>query len=148
MDNASPRGIDPGRACGYASNENARFFGIRRCLHYRRVRRPYPWYGEASGTTSMKRRLLQFGVVTAIVCVLPLIAMLLMGRPATNAAEAFLDPWFVACSAITPDSWETQGNIIMGLIWVVSGAVVYSILISAALVVVWSALGGCQSKRK
>lgn len=148
LDNASPRGVHPGRACGYAGNENAPFFGFRPCLHYRRVRRPYPWYCDESGTTSMKRILLQFGVVTGIVCLLPLIAMLVMGRPATDAAEALLDPWFVVCSAITPDSWETQGNIIMGLIWVVSGAVAYSILISTALVVVWWALGGRQSKHK
>jgi hypothetical protein len=95
----------------------------------------------------MKRRLLPFGAVTAIICALALITMLVIGRPATAFAEALLNPWFMVCSAITPDSWEPRGNIIMGLMWMVSGFVVYSILISAALVIVWSAIERYQRER-
>jgi hypothetical protein len=88
----------------------------------------------------MRKTLLQLGTLSAILCALSLIFLVTLGRTATRAADALLAPWFSVCAAVTPDAWEAKGNIILGLVWMVSGLVAYCILISAALVVVWAVL--------
>lgn len=88
----------------------------------------------------MKRELLKFGIVSFVIFILLMIAMVGLGRTATRTADQLLDPWFTFCAAVTPDSWETQGNILLGLFWLVSGLFAYSMLISAVLVSMTSAI--------
>ena len=83
----------------------------------------------------MKRRLCQWGLVTGIVCVSSLLATILFEQTAVQVAEALLGPWFAICRAVTPTSWQTRGNALLGMMWLIAGIVVYSMLIGAACVI-------------
>jgi len=63
-----------------------------------------------------------------------MIAIILFERASIDLAELILKPWFGLCRAVTPMAWQTQGNILLGLMWLVSGVVVYSMVMGAALV--------------
>jgi heme/copper-type cytochrome/quinol oxidase subunit 2 len=58
--------------------------------------------------------------------VLLLIALAVSGQSGTQIADFVLAPWFYICIAATPQSWQTQGNILLGMMWLMSGLVVYS----------------------
>ena len=77
----------------------------------------------------MKRRLSQWILFTGIVSVSTLLAMILFERAATVVAETLLTPWVSICRVITPPSWQVQGNILLGMMWMVSGVIVYSMCI-------------------
>ena len=76
----------------------------------------------------MKQRLSQWMLFTNIVFLSSLLALLLFER-----ADTLLAPWLSICRAITPISWQIQGNILLGIMWLVCGVAVYSIFIGACL---------------
>ena len=81
----------------------------------------------------MNRRLSQWMLFTGMVFLSSLGALVLSERAGAEVAETLLTPWFAICRAITPISWQTQGNILRGMMWLVSGVVVYSMLIGTCL---------------
>ena len=86
----------------------------------------------------MKRRIIQWHFFSWILCVLLLAGALLFQQAATSIAESLLEPWFAICRTITPVAWQTTGNALLGLLWLLSGIVVYSMLIGALGVVGWT----------
>jgi len=83
----------------------------------------------------MKQRLTQWALVTSALCLLSLIALLLFDRAFLGVTEPMLNPWLGFCRAVTPEAWQTKGNILLGLGWLFSGVVIYSMLIGAIFVV-------------
>ena len=83
----------------------------------------------------MKRRLSQWMLFTGVVSLSSLLATILFERDATEVADTLLAPWFAICHAITPIAWQVRGNILLGMMWFVSGVIVYSMLIGIASVV-------------
>ena len=83
----------------------------------------------------MRRRLLQWALVSSVLCLLALSALILFTRPFLEFAEPMLKPWFWCCKIVTPKEWQTLGNILLGLSWVFSGVAIYSMLIGAIFVV-------------
>lgn len=79
----------------------------------------------------MKRRLTQWSLCSVIVALVSLIGLLINGPLVFSIIEPLLRPWIVLCRAITPDSWEIMGNILLGLAWMGSGILVYSALFGA-----------------
>lgn len=65
---------------------------------------------------------------------LALVFMLLFDRVSTDIADVVMEPWFGLCEAVTPEAWQTQGNIPLGLIWLISGVLVYSMVIGLSCV--------------
>lgn len=80
----------------------------------------------------MKRRRSQWTLLTAITSLASLAAMILFERTSTRMAEFLFAPWFTICRAITPVEWQLRGNILLGMMFLISGIVVYSMLVSAA----------------
>ena len=78
----------------------------------------------------MKRRQLQWMLLTAIVSSSSVGAMILFERASMEIAEVLLTPWFAICRAVTPLAWQVRGNILLAMMWLFSGVVVYSMLIS------------------
>ena len=94
----------------------------------------------------MKRRRLQWMLLTAIVSLSSVGAMILFERASMEIAEFILTPWFAICRAVTPLTWQVRGNILLGMMWLFSGVVVYSMLMSGVVVgclALWQ--GGRQS---
>ena len=94
----------------------------------------------------MKRRRLQWMLLTAIVSVSSVGVMILFERASMEIAEFILTPWFAICRAVTPLTWQVRGNILLGMMWLFSGVVVYSMLMSGVVVgclALWQ--GGRQS---
>ena len=98
----------------------------------------------------MKQRLTQWALIASALCLLSLLAALLFERAFLEVAEPMLNPWLGFCQAVTPEAWQTRGNVLLGLAWLLSGLAVYSVLIGAIFVV--SAEGiknfGAQKKRQ
>ena len=59
---------------------------------------------------------------------------------AGTVAVSLLEPWFAVCKAWTPRNWQTQGNIPLGLTFIISGVAVYSMGISLAGMIILSAV--------
>jgi len=73
--------------------------------------------------------------------VLFLLVALLFERAFVDLIEVVMQPWFAFCRLVTPDAWQTQGNILLGLSWMISGVLVCASLLGAtavALVVIWN----------
>ena len=87
----------------------------------------------------MKRRLTQWALITSALCLLALTALFLFAPTFLEVVEPMLNPWLGFCRAVTPEAWQTKGNILLGLGWLFSGVVVYSMLAGALFVV--SAVG-------
>tara|TARA_B100000809_G_scaffold265659_1_gene325189 strand:+ start:1649 stop:2020 length:372 start_codon:yes stop_codon:yes gene_type:complete len=83
----------------------------------------------------MKHIFSQWLLHTNLVFLAALSALLLFEKTGTEVAETLLAPWFVICRTLTPPSWQFQGNIPLGLMWLFSGVAVYSMLIGACLIV-------------
>jgi hypothetical protein len=94
----------------------------------------------------MKRRLIQWSLCSGIVALVSLLGLLLFDREVVSIFEPLLRPWFGLCCAITPDSWEIQGNILLGLMWMISGVLVYCILFGAIATVLLSAIERRRNK--
>lgn len=87
----------------------------------------------------MKRRFMQWGLCSGIAAVVSLVGLLLFDRVVISILEPLLGPWIRLCQAITPDSWEVQGNILLGLTWMISGLLVTCMLIGAIATLLLSA---------
>ncbi len=82
----------------------------------------------------MKRRCTQWLLVTGIVNLASLGALILFEQASTKNAAFALTPWFAICRNITPASWQVRGNILLFMMWLMSGIIVYSMLISVTIV--------------
>ena len=83
----------------------------------------------------MKRLLSQWVLITSALCLLALTALLLLAPTFLGALESMLNPWLGFCRIVTPDAWQVRGNIPLGLGWLFSGVVIYSMLTGAIFVV-------------
>ncbi|MCP4849354.1 MAG: hypothetical protein GY899_15550 [Verrucomicrobiaceae bacterium] len=83
----------------------------------------------------MMRRLWQWFFFTALVCSLALAALVFFEQPVVDFAVNLLEPWRGLCAAITPEQWQVQGNILLGLMWLFSGVIVYAAAIGMACVI-------------
>jgi len=54
-------------------------------------------------------------------------------KSAEIICESLLYPWFMFCKYITPQEWQTFGNIPLFLLWLAAGITVYSLIIGALL---------------
>lgn len=82
----------------------------------------------------MKKRLAQWVLCSGVVSTLSLAALMVSQRTGTDVAEVVLNPWFALCDAVTPDAWQTRGNILLGLAWLISGVVAWGAVIGALCV--------------
>ena len=57
-----------------------------------------------------------------------------------GVTESVFVPWLKLCAAVTPEAWQVQGNILLGLGWLVSGVVVYSLIVGALVAAVLAAV--------
>lgn len=80
-----------------------------------------------------KRRFIQWALSSALAAIVSLVGLVVNGERLFPVFEPLLDPWIVLCRAITPDSWQTMGNIPLALAWIGSGIVVYSGVLGALL---------------
>ena len=82
----------------------------------------------------MKRLLTQWALVSTVLCLLLLTSLLLFAPTFLEVVEPMLNVWLGFCRAVTPETWEVRGNILLGLGWLFSGVVIYSMLIGAIFV--------------
>ena len=61
------------------------------------------------------------------------LGLLLIPETTMAVLEAPLDPWFDLCRYVTPQEWQTMGNITMAMLWLFSGVTVLSILTGAVI---------------
>jgi hypothetical protein len=83
----------------------------------------------------MKRRLIQWALITSALCLLALTALLLFAPAFLEVVEPMLNAWLGFCRIVTPDAWQVRGNILLGLGWLFSGVVIYSMLAAASFIV-------------
>ena len=81
------------------------------------------------------RRLWQWFFFTVLVCSLALAALVFFEQPVVDFAVNLLEPWRDLCAAITPEQWQVQGNILLGLMWLFTGVVAYSMIIGLCCVI-------------
>ena len=80
----------------------------------------------------MKRRFIQWSLCSGVIALVSLIGLFINdGQLVFSIYEPLLRPWIFLCRAITPDSWQTMGNILLGLARMGSGILVYSALLGA-----------------
>ena len=72
---------------------------------------------------------------TLLVCALSFSALFFFQESAVEFADNLLEPWLDLCAVITPEQWQVQGNILLGLMWIFSGVIVYSTIIGMACVI-------------
>jgi hypothetical protein len=91
----------------------------------------------------MKRRFIQWSLCSGIIASVSLIGLFINdGQLVFLIYEPLLRPWGALCRVITPDSWETMGNILLGLAWMGSGILVYSALLGAIATLLLSVVEG------
>lgn len=90
----------------------------------------------------MKRRFIQWALCSGISAAVSLVGLAINGEVVGSILLPLLRPWFYLCRAITPDSWQTMGNILLGLAWLGSGILVYSALFGAIATLLLSLIGG------
>ena len=73
-------------------------------------------------------------LVTGIVFLVLLLLTFALQDKAMFIWNIIMNSWFPICQALTPIEWQTKGNILLGLMWFVSGLVVYSIAVSAIFI--------------
>ena len=83
----------------------------------------------------MIRRLWQWFFFTALVCAFVLASLFLFEDLVADYYFVRLDSWRELCAAITPEQWQAQGNILLGLMWLFSGVVAYSMIIGLCCVI-------------
>ncbi len=82
----------------------------------------------------MKRRLTQWCLFAGLTCAVLIAWLLVFQRSATSVADSLMTPWMTFCEMITPASWQTMGNVLLGLLWLVSGIAVFSMFVGATCV--------------
>lgn len=95
----------------------------------------------------MKRRFIQWGLCSGIIAVVSLLGLLLFDRVVISIFEPLLRPWFLLCRAVTPDAWEVRGNILLGMMWMISGIFVFCILFGAFATLLLAAFEGRRKRR-
>jgi len=73
--------------------------------------------------------------------VLFLLVAFLFEQAFVDLIEVVMQPWFAFCRFVSPEEWQTLGNIPLGLSWMISGVLFYASLLGAtavALVVIWN----------
>ncbi len=95
----------------------------------------------------MRRRLWQWLFFTVLVCSLALAALFFFEQPVADFAVNLLEPWLDLCAVITPEQWQTQDNILLGLMWLFFGVIVYAMLISMVCVTLLATVGKCCKKK-
>ena len=93
----------------------------------------------------MKRLLTQWALVSNALCLLALTSLLLFAPTFLEVVEPMLNPWLGFCRAVTPEAWQVRGNIPLGLGWLFSGVVIYSMLTGALFV---GTVSGVQKLRE
>ncbi|MBT7981404.1 MAG: hypothetical protein HN584_02465 [Akkermansiaceae bacterium] len=73
-------------------------------------------------------------LATGIVFLVLLVFTFALQDKAMFIWDIIMNSWFPICQALTPIEWQTKGNILLGLMWFVSGLVVYSIAVSAIFI--------------
>ena len=88
----------------------------------------------------MKLRLSHCALVSGCVCAAALALTILFERASTRVLDILLRPWFSLCEMLTPDSWQATGHVLLGMIWLLSGVAVYSIVLGTMCVLIRSSL--------
>ena len=88
----------------------------------------------------MNVRLSHCALVSGCLCGLALALTVLFDRTATRGLEILLRPWFSLCEFLTPDSWQATGHVLLGMIWLLSGVAVYSLIFGTIWVVLRATL--------
>jgi hypothetical protein len=83
----------------------------------------------------MKRRVWQWFFFTVLVCSLALASLFIFDDRVADYYFDLLDSWRDLCAYITPEEWQVQGNILLGLVWLFTGVVAYSMLIGRCCVI-------------
>jgi hypothetical protein len=83
----------------------------------------------------MKRRVWQWFFFTVLVCSLALASLFLFEDSVADYFFELLESWRDLCAHITPDEWQVQGNILLGLVWLFTGVLAYSMIIGLCCVI-------------
>ncbi|MEZ5299863.1 MAG: hypothetical protein R3F11_04225 [Verrucomicrobiales bacterium] len=75
------------------------------------------------------RRLFQLASCAGTVFLLTIVTCLFVDREATDVMDALMTPWFSICLELAPSDWQNEPNIALGIICLLSGIAVYSMLI-------------------
>lgn len=95
----------------------------------------------------MKRRFIQWCLCSGVIALVSLIGLFINdGQLVFSIYEPLLRPWGALCRAITPDSWQTMGNILLGLAWMGSGILVYSALFGVIATLLLSLIEGRRDR--
>jgi hypothetical protein len=86
----------------------------------------------------MKRRFVQWSLISAGAGSLVLVGLLIFPKLSIALVEPLLEPWLAICRALTPEAWQVQGNILLGMGWMISGVALYSLLAGAVAVAAWA----------
>ena len=73
-------------------------------------------------------------LVTGIVFLVLLLFTFALEDKAMFIWDIIMNSWFPICQTLTPIEWQTKGNILLGLMWFVSGLAVYSMAVSAIFI--------------
>ena len=84
----------------------------------------------------MKRFILRWVTLGVGLFVLFVLLLQVSEPVAKSVIEPLMNPWLAICQTVTPEAWQTDGNILLGLGWLVSGALVYSMLLSAVILAI------------
>ena len=66
--------------------------------------------------------------------VLFLLVALLFEQAFVDLIEVVMQPWLAFCRFVSPEEWQTLGNIPLGLSWMISGVFFYASLLGATAV--------------
>ena len=83
----------------------------------------------------MKRRLGQWFFFTGFVCAIALAALFLFEAAIADYFFGLLGPWRDLSAKVTPEEWQVQGNILLGLIWLFTGVLAYSMITGLCCVI-------------
>lgn len=86
------------------------------------------------------------GLLSGIAGALSLFVALVFQRTATDIAEVRPKPWFGFCESLTPSAWQSQGDSLLGLGGLVSGVLIWSLLVGAVGVLGMIAVEGLRDR--
>jgi hypothetical protein len=73
-------------------------------------------------------------LVTGIVFLVLLLLTFALEDKAIFIWDIIMNSWFPICQALTPIEWQTKDNILLGLMWFVSGLAVYSMAVGTIFI--------------
>jgi len=74
--------------------------------------------------------------VSAIIFLLLLLLTFILQENAIFIWDLIFNFWFPICESLTPIKWQTKGNILLGLIWLISGLAFYSMIIGLVFILI------------